>query len=46
MLGSILVGISLGPVFSSCSPTYAIILAVILPTSFLFGLVNLFAYVV
>ena len=40
-----MVGLSLGPVFSSCSPTYAIILAVILPASFLTGLLNLFAYV-
>ena len=42
---SILVGMSLWPVFSSCSPTYAVILAVILPVSFLTWLINLFAYV-
>ena len=41
---AIMVGMSLWPVFSSCSPTYAIILAVILPVSFLTGLINLFAY--
>lgn len=44
--GSILVGISLWPVFSSCSPTYAIILAVILPINLTLGLINLFAYIV
>lgn len=43
--GSVLIWLSLWPVFSSCSPTYAIILAVILPISFVFGLINLVAYV-
>ncbi len=42
--GSILIGFSLWPVFSSCSPTYALILAVILPISFFFGFINLLAY--
>lgn len=41
----ILIWFALWPVFSSCSPTYAIILAVILPVSLLFWLINLFAYV-
>ncbi len=45
ILWSIMVWMSLWPVFSSCSPTYAIIIAVILPVSFLTGLLNLFAYV-
>lgn len=45
VLWSVLIWFSLWPVFSSCSPTYAIILAVILPVSFLFWLINLFAYV-
>jgi cytochrome c biogenesis protein CcdA len=44
-LWSIMIWLSLWPVFSSCSPTYAIILAVILPISFLTWLLNLFAYV-
>lgn len=44
-LWSILIGFSLWPVFSSCSPTYAIILAVILPLSLGFWLINLFFYV-
>lgn len=43
---SILVGISLGPVFSSCSPTYGLILAQVLPISFFAGVTNLLAYVV
>lgn len=44
-LWSVLIGFSLWPVFSSCSPTYAIILAVILPISFAFWFINLLAYV-
>ena len=40
-----MIWLSLWPVFSSCSPTYAVILAIILPISFLTGLLNLFAYV-
>lgn len=44
--GAVLVGMSLGPVFSSCSPTYALILATVLPQSFLVGTLNLFAYAI
>lgn len=40
----ILVGVSLGPVFSSCSPTYALIVAVVLPESFFRGMSYLIAY--
>ncbi len=40
-----LIGFTLGPVFSSCSPTYGILVAVILPTDFFIGLVYLLAYV-
>lgn len=40
----ILLGAALGPVFNSCSPTYALIIAVILPASFLLGLGYLIAY--
>ncbi len=43
-VGAVLVGVALGPVFASCSPTYAFILASILPHSFLSGLINLAAY--
>ena len=42
---NILIGFSLGPVFSSCSPTYAIILAIVLPSSLIFGFVALLAYI-
>lgn len=44
MSGDVLIGAALGPVFSSCSPTYALILATTLPASFALGLTYLFAY--
>ena len=44
LIGAVLVGLSLGPVFASCSPTYGLILSTVLPNSFLIGLVNLVAY--
>lgn len=40
----ITIGAALGPVFSSCSPTYALIVALVLPASFIKGLVYLVAY--
>lgn len=40
----ILTGAALGPVFSSCSPTYALIVAAVLPESFGKGLLYLTAY--
>jgi len=43
---NILLGASLGPIFTSCSPTYGIILATVLPTSFAFGFINLLAYTI
>lgn len=42
--GAILIGAALGPVFSGCSPTYALIVATILPASFYQGLLYLIAY--
>lgn len=39
-----LLGLSLGPVFTSCSPTYAIILSIILPISVGQALVNVLFY--
>ncbi len=42
--GDILIGFSLGPVFSSCSPTYAFVVASILPVSFAEGFLYLLAY--
>ncbi len=44
-LGDILIGGALGPVFSSCSPTYFVILAAVLPAHFGTGILYLFSYV-
>lgn len=44
--GDILLGAALGPVFSSCSPTYALIVATVLPQSFAIGLIYLTAYAI
>ncbi len=41
----ILIGASLGPVFSSCSPTYGLIIATILPQNFVQGTVYLLWYI-
>ena len=43
--GDIIIGSALGPVFSSCSPTYFLILASVLPASVLRGTVYLLAYI-
>jgi cytochrome c biogenesis protein CcdA len=43
--GDVVVGAALGPVFSTCSPTYFVILASVLPASFLLGTLYLLAYV-
>ena len=43
--GDIIMGAALGPVFSTCSPTYFVILATVLPANFGLGLAYLFAYV-
>lgn len=43
-LGDFIIGASLGPVFTTCSPTYFIVLATVLPQSFFTGLIYLFAY--
>lgn len=45
ILGPVIIGAALGPVFSSCSPVYAYILATILPTSFTQAFVYIIAYV-
>lgn len=44
--GDALVGAALGPVFSTCSPTYFVILASVLPASFALGTLYLLAYVI
>lgn len=45
-VGDMLMGAALGPVFSSCSPTYFVILATVLPQSFAMGFLDLLAYAV
>ncbi len=42
--GDVIIGASLGPVFTTCSPTYFVVLATVLPQSFLLGFVDLLAY--
>ena len=44
LLGDVVIGASLGPVFSSCSPTYLLILATVLPQNFLEGLLYMSMY--
>lgn len=43
-IGDVLTGIALGPVFSSCSPTYFLIIATVLPKSLAAGMIYLLAY--
>lgn len=43
--GPIIIGAALGPVFSSCSPVYAYIIATILPVNFGLALANIIAYI-
>lgn len=43
--GDVIIGAALGPVFSTCSPTYFVILASVLPVSFVLGTTYLLAYV-
>jgi len=45
ILGDIIVGASLGPIFSACSPTYFVILATVLPVSPALGMFYLFTYI-
>ena len=45
-VGAIITGFALGPVFSSCSPTYAFILATVLPRNFVTGFAYLMTYIV
>lgn len=44
--GDVLIGASLGPIFTTCSPTYFVILATVLPASFALGTVYLLAYII
>ncbi len=43
--GPIIIGAALGPVFSSCSPVYAYILATVLPANFLQAMAYIVAYI-
>lgn len=42
--GNALLGAALGPVFTSCSPTYALVVATILPVDVLTGMLNIVVY--
>lgn len=44
--GDVLIGVALGPIFSTCSPTYFVILSAVLPVSFALGTFYLLAYIV
>ena len=43
--GDILIGAALGPVFTTCSPTFFVIIATVLPQSLGMGIVDLLAYI-
>lgn len=43
-LGPVLIGVALGPIFSTCSPTYFVILSAVLPVSFALGLFYISVY--
>ncbi len=45
LIGPIITGAALGPVFSSCSPVYAYILATVLPVNFGLAMVYIIAYI-
>ncbi len=42
--GDVLIGLALGPVFTTCSPTYLFIIATILPAGFVVGFVYLLGF--
>jgi cytochrome c biogenesis protein CcdA/thiol-disulfide isomerase/thioredoxin len=46
ILGPIIIGAALGPVFSSCSPVYGYILATILPAHFSLAMAYIVSYVI
>lgn len=46
LYGDAIVGAALGPIFSTCSPTYFLILASVLPASYFLGTLYIVAYVV
>jgi cytochrome c biogenesis protein CcdA len=46
LLGDVLLGAALGPTFSSCSPTFALVMASVLPASFGAGVLYVTVYAV
>ena len=44
-IGPIIIGVALGPVFSSCSPVYAYILATVLPVNFNQAIIYIISYI-
>lgn len=46
MWGDVLVGAALGPVFATCSPTYFLVLATILPVNLFLGTVYIVTYTI
>src|SRR3989344_8201126 len=42
--GDILIGLALGPVFTTCSPTYLFIIATVLPATFFVGFIYLLGF--
>jgi len=44
--GDMLIGLALGPVFTTCSPTYLFIIATALPTTFITGFIYLIGYTI
>jgi cytochrome c-type biogenesis protein len=46
VLGEVLTGAALGPVFSSCSPLYGYVVVTVLPAEFGYGMALLLAYVI
>lgn len=42
--GDMLIGLALGPVFTTCSPTYLFIIATVLPTTFIVGFTYLLGF--
>lgn len=45
-VGDAMIGLALGPVFTTCSPTYLFIIATVLPAAFLTGFVYLLGFTV
>lgn len=43
--GDVIMGAALGPVFSTCSPTYFVILATVLPESYAKGIIYILTYI-